>query len=372
MPWVEQHEVVKKYIRKLNSRREYAAVEIYLFCDWAKLTPEQLLELKSDFRNFDAENLIGSFIIANLPFPDTRRWHIVNCVRAFFRRNSKRLDSEETSMECPLAKEHTPPSRMQRVKLFEAAYTLRDRVLIVLFCCTAMAIETVSKLQWLYFEENWQQQELPCINLPSTLLKGHGLGKYRGVRQITFLTPEAKQVLLEYRDWYTQTYGHQWSKDDYVLLQTKRNIGQALPRNEIFKMIIRIRRRAGVSFSSHDGRRIVQTALEDKGVVRNQIQKIKGRKVRGEDSPYSLHEIDKLRGKYRLVLPELEFLAKSQVKMADNEAQRLRSENDDLLIDRQTMKQQITIVLKENVALNQRVDDIDKKLAALQRGDKVL
>jgi len=44
------------------------------------------------------------------------------------------------------------------------------------------------KLKWKHLEENWENIELPCVNVPSELIKGHGIGKYKSVRQMTFFT----------------------------------------------------------------------------------------------------------------------------------------------------------------------------------------
>jgi hypothetical protein len=66
---------------------------------------------------------------------------------------------------------------------------------------SALALETLSRLRFFHFEENWPNQEIPHISLPSDLVKGHGKGKYRGVRQKTFITPAAKKILIEYKQW---------------------------------------------------------------------------------------------------------------------------------------------------------------------------
>ena len=63
--------------------------------------------------------------------------------------------------------------------------------------------------------------------------------------------------------------------------------------------------RANANFTFHDGRRIVQTALENSGCPINWIKKIKGRKVIGEEAPYSKPLIEQLRssmGKLFLIL----------------------------------------------------------------------
>ena len=149
------------------------------------------------------------------------------------------------------------------------------------------------------------KQDIPHISLPGTALKGHGKGKYRGVRQETFITPEAKTVLIEYREWFSKTFRYVWQIDDPVFLTIK---GGLEPMQEFAITVLHIADRAEVKFSIHDGRRIVQTALENKGCPNNWIKKIKGRKCSGEESPYSRPAIEQLREMYRRALPELEFL----------------------------------------------------------------
>jgi len=76
--------------------------------------------------------------------------------------------------------------------------------------------------------------------------------------------------------------------------------------------MVNLSKRAGVKYGIHDGRIIVQTALENVKVSPQWIRKIKGRKVKGEESPYSKPAIEQLRAKYREALPELEFLSQPQ------------------------------------------------------------
>jgi hypothetical protein len=117
-------------------------------------------------------------------------------------------------------------------------------------------------------------------------LKGHGKGKYRD---------------------YMTKHGVLWNEDMPVFLSIEQP-HEPLKYQAVGNAILRISKSARVGFGAHDGRRIVETALENVGTPRNWIQKIKGRKVRGEDSPYSKPAIEQLRKKYREALPELEFL----------------------------------------------------------------
>ena len=307
--WAKNYPCAMTYLSTLNSRQESAAISLFHFCTWSKLDPNQLLAMKDDRNCLDAEKLLDSLKDAEVIFPPRRKWHVVAIVRGFFRSNYKALEQQAgRGMAYNPQEPHSLPTKVDRRALFKACYNPRDKTLIMFGCCTALALEALSELRWSHFEENWQDQDIPNMNIPSALLKGHGKGKYKQTRQLSFLTPEAKQVVIEYRDWMTQTFSYQWKETDHVFLSVKRNIGEPLTKRMISKISTKISQRAGVEFSLHDSRRIVQTALENAGCSQNWIKKAKGRKVSGEESPYSKPSIEQLRQKYREALPDLKFL----------------------------------------------------------------
>ena len=375
LPWVEKYDSVKNYLSKLNSCRDRAAVDLYFFCEWSHLTPDELLALKNSFESLDAEKLLDKFVYSKVAFPDTRKWHITMKVRGFFRANYKTLASSAGKMEYPPAKGSNLLVKQKRKVFFESAYNLRDKAIVMASCCSAMALETLSKLRWYHFEEDWINQETPHISIPSDLLKGHGKGKYRGVRQETFLTPEAKRILVDYREWFSRTFGHKWTDDDYVFLEVKKDVGQPLEYLMIAKVMVKLSKRSGVKFSVHDGRRIVQTALESVNTSNNWIKKVKGRKVSGEESPYSKPNIEQLRGKYREALPELEFLSESNVNVKKlEELEHKLSEKDQviesLVRNGTELKEKMQKIegSREGIeALLKRVMDLETKLG---RGDE--
>lgn len=309
MPWANKYESLKTYLSRLNSRKARAALSVFDFCDWAGLNPDELLALKSSYESLKAERLLDKFVYSKLDMPDSKKWLAVNAVRGFFRANYRQLASQAGKMEYVHVKPQRLPTKRQRLGLYKAAYNPRDKALVLVVCCSAIARGTIAHLRWSHFEENWQQQEIPHISIPSEILKGHGRGKYRGIRQETFLTPETKQALIDYRKWFSKTFNHTWLEDEHVFLSIRDNVGDPLTTNGLCTTIGLLVKRSGVKFGIHDGRRIVETALENVSTPRNWIQKVKGRKVRGEDSPYSKPAIKQLRDKYREALPELEFLS---------------------------------------------------------------
>jgi hypothetical protein len=308
LEWAQQHDPVTTYLSKINADKARAATDIYLFCEWAGKTPEELLALKTGYEAGDAEKLLDKFVKAKLDFPATRKWQIIQKIRGMFRKNYKVLASGAGSMEYPNSTVHRQPTIAKRKRFYESAYNPRDRAIVALCSCTGMALETLSMLKWSNFEEDWQNKEIPHISIPPEMLKGKGKGKFRGTRQESFVSPEAKKILIDYRRWYSENFGKTWTEDDYVLLQTKRHVGEPLNYYMIGKVMLKLSKRSGVAWSSHDGRRILQTALESVETPNNWIKIFKGRKVSGAEAPYSQPMIEQLRTKYKEALPLLQFL----------------------------------------------------------------
>jgi hypothetical protein len=362
MPWTEKYPTVLNYLSKINSYRERAATDLYLFCEWAGKTPDELLAMKSSFESLEAEKLLDKFVYSKVAFPDTRKWQITMKVRGFYRANYRSLASSAGKMEYPPAKPQNAPSKKKRKAFFESCYNPRDEALVMTVSCSALAVETLSMLRWYHFEEDWEKQEIPHISVPSDLLKGHGKGKYRGVRQETFLTPEAKAVFIRYREWFSKTFKHKWTEDDYVFLSTKRNIGEPITRSVMAVRMTRLSERSGIPWSIHDGRRIVQTALENVGTSSNWIKKVKGRKVSGEESPYSKPNIEQLRQKYREALPDLEFLneADSTLKGKLEELSAKAAEKDQiidsLVQNKGREREEFGLLLRRLLALEKKLD----------------
>ena len=330
--WASHHLSVLNWLKKLNGAKANRAYLLMLYCDWAKKVPDELLSLKSSYEARDAEGLLDRFV-TECPYPESTVWNCVNAVRSFYRCSYRELQREAGRMEYVAKRTPRTPGREKRMLLYENCFNPRDRAIICVACTSGMALETLSNLKWLHFEEDWASQDCPHISIPPELVKGHGKGKYRGVRQETFLTPLAKRELIKYREWMTRMYGVVWGEGMNVFLTLEKPYGP-LGYQSLSRAVEYIGRRAHVPFSIHDGRRLVETALENVGTPRNWIQKIKGRKVRGEDAPYSKPAIEQLRGKYREVVGDLEFLGASQARVTDKERKVL-----DLLSDPEVFKE---------------------------------
>ena len=339
LEWAKQFPGVVVYLNQINRDREAHAQYLWFYCEWAKLNPEQLLKLKDDINCLDAERMLDAFVGTNkilLPsneegklveLPTSQKWHTAVSVRGFFRVNYRDLRKQAGKMYYYGQKEQRCPKPDARRKLYHASYSLRNKSLILLSMTTAIARETMTLLKWSYLEDNWQKADLPYMLLPGEILKGRGLGKYHGTKQVAFLTPQTKQHLIEYREWFSRAFSYQWKDDDYIFLCEFKLLRKPMTLNAMSKIICSISRRAGVPFGIHDGRRILQTSMEAFGTSQNWIKKLKGRKPANEEAPYSKPAIEELRKKFREALPSLEFLEPDASELND-----LKAQNEELIM----------------------------------------
>ncbi len=220
-------------------------------------------------------------------------------------------------------KPYNKPRKEDLRKLWIWAQNPRDKALLTFVCSTAIAKETLVNLKWKHLEENWEKVELPCINVPGELLKGHGRGRYKGVKQVTFLTPEAKRDLLNYKEWIEKKLRRKLTAEDNIFLNTFKPYSP-VKYGRLGTLIWRLSKAAGIPFSWHDARRYVNTALEEIRMPPNWARKVRGRKVRGEEAPYSLPAVKQLREKFEEAVTLLEFTSKETSKFSPEEARRLR------------------------------------------------
>ena len=306
--WAEKHSLVKNWLAKVQTP-EHRGYLFAMFCDWSGLTPEELYALKDDPKSLEAEYLLDRFVAdEEAPFTESVKWGIIQAVKSFFSHNYRDLAKKSGRIIVTRKRPQRKPSKEELVRLWKACYTPRDRALITFVNSTAIAKGTLCQLTWSEFEEGWEDQEIPCIVVPAEKLKGHGIGRWQGIKQVTFLTPEAKKELIEYKEWMEERMGRGFTKDDRVWLDVYEPY-KPLTHSGLGMLIWKLSKRAGVKFSWHDARRYVETALEEAKINPNWLRKIRGRKVRGEESPYSKPAIEQLRAAFREAVSALQFLS---------------------------------------------------------------
>ena len=349
--WKDVTAFRKKYAKvdlwaKKLQRSKNVVYDLMVFCWWADKTPDELLALKDDRESREAELLLDAFVTSDIPeIPKTSQWRTSVSVKSFFKHSYRALESAAGIMTCEKVKPYYTPTKDEVKRLVDAGYNPRDRLLPGFACVTGIAVETLTHLIWGHLEEDWEQQEIPHLSLPDTMIKGHGRGKYKGVRQETFVTPEVKKLLLEYKQWYERKFGEVSGNDPLII--NVRGPKKAMGMSDLRQVSGLLKERTGLPFSWHDGRRFLETALEQVNVHPNWARKIRGRKVRGEEAPYSKPKIEQLRQSYKEALPHLTFMTptvdlEARVKAVEKVLESIPPEQRELM-----KKYGITMMRKE-------------------------
>lgn len=354
--WAKKHPLVMRWLKKLQ-KREQSAYFFFLFCDWAKLTPAKLLALKADRNKLDAEYLLDKFVTGE-PYPQSVTWNCVMAARSFFKHHYKSLEPEAGRIALDRVKALRKPTKEKLHKLWKAAANPRDRALVSFVNSTAIARETLVNLKWHHIEKDWEDADLPHIGIEDKLLKGHGRGRMRSVEQHTFLTREAQEDLKDYKEFWERRTGMKFT-DDMNIFWTINKPYQPLSYTDLTTVARALCRRSGVKFGWHDGRRYVQTACEEANINPNWMKKIKGRKVRGEEAPYSRPAIEQLREAFRRAVPHLLFRTVAP-RMSEEERRK------------QTLRDLLRIQLKDNPKELARIENVLAKAKTMQEIDEAL
>jgi len=304
--WAKNYPRVMTWIAKLQ-KRDFNAWCLWLYCKTMNKNPDELLALKSDPRSKEAEYLLDSFVAdERIQIPHGIRFNVAAAVKSFYTHNYLDLARASGKIEQGKLKPYRKHTKEELLKIYRQTQNPRDRALITFTWSTGIARETLVNLQWNHLDADWEKQEIPHIGIPDKLLKGHGHGRYKGVEQHTFLTPEAKRDLIEYKEWLERVKGLKVMPEDHIFVETHPPYKQ-LDYATLSGISRKLAKRSGVEFSWHDARRYVETALEEIKINPNWARKIRGRKVRGEEAPYSRPAIEQLREKYKEAIPLLQF-----------------------------------------------------------------
>jgi hypothetical protein len=131
-------------------------------------------------------------------------------------------------------------------------------------------------------------------------------------------------MLLKYKDWRESR--DEKIKDESPLFAALYRSPRRLKAREIRFIIKSACDGKPFFFSPHDLRRFTQTQLEQARVQPNWIRKMLGKKVGGEEAPYSQPKIDQLRDAYRGAIPFLTLEPETQVSEFDRRKQGIKDQ----------------------------------------------
>ena len=347
--WLTSFPSGKTWLNKLgspNTKRQFTNY-FKIYCDTVQKTPEELINLKVEglqnvgtAKEFQAENLLENFF-SECKMKPTAKLMLKNAVFSFYKHNRRALEGQTASN----IKNETPESKMRKPTLedLEALESVttstRDKALIWFLASTSCRVGTLILLKWQDLKPTENMNVPFMLEIESKRLKGSGIGKYKGLKQITFLHRFAYEKLDAYKQ-EAKAKGYDL-KEDSPLFCAYYNQGKIQGLgikgiNQIFDFLslkafgdLEKKR-----FSPHDLREFFQSALESANIQENMISPIMAHKIKGIAQNYSSHDFKELLSKYESALPYLvpksvQELQDELIKSETEKEKRIGLRNDD-------------------------------------------
>jgi integrase len=318
--WINGFATGKTWQNKLGSKltKQKFAGYFKIYCDTIEKTPDQLIAIKIEGlqnvgteKEFQAENLLENFFAESKMLP-TAKLMLKNAVFSFYKHNRRALEGQTASNiknETPESKKRNP-SLEDLVTLESVCRSARDKALIWFIASTSCRIGTVSLLKWSDLKPTENDNVPFMLEIESSRLKGAGIGKYKGLKQITFLHKFAHDKLEAYKQ-EAQKKGYDLKPDSPLFIAywsqgkirplTSKAMGCLFDDFSLAAWGDLEKKR----FSPHDLREFFQSALESAKIQENLIAPVMAHKVKGIAASYSSHEIEELLKNYESALPYL-------------------------------------------------------------------
>jgi len=297
------------------------------YCNWARLNPHQLLDERRQDKmkgEHEAEKRLDRFVVES-ELSHNLKWSIVIAVKSFYKGNFEDLSKGCGKISMLRQKPIRTPEEPDISMMIRDA-PLRDKVLLLVLRDTGMREGSLAKLRWFHVWSElfdfktgdlvWNHITPVLIRLTAKELKG----RYPENQQICFLSPQTVELLLEYKNSLKLRQERLIKPDEFIFVSDhhvkgKKGVFQPIGVKGIAYTVRSAAKRVGKNFSPHDIRRLNQTALEKSQISFNWTRKMLGRRVRGEEDPYSQPKIEDLRQAFVRVLPFLAPEMKVTVEM---------------------------------------------------------
>lgn len=326
--WILRYESGRNWVSKLPSKDTKRIFIRCLdrYCKAVKMNPDELIAFKIDgLRNvateteFQAERLLEKYL-ANVNLTQSMKEMQKNAIISFYKHNWRNLNPNVASnIEKPEAKKRTP--KIEDIQSLEANTTnSRDKAIIWFFASTAVRIGTFLKLKWSDLQPTNDIEVPYSLTIESNRLKGAGIGKFKGLKQITFIHKLAAEKLEAYKAEATRK-GYKFEESSPIFIGYKnKKVVKPITQPAVNQVYDNASLSAWKDletkrFSPHDNRDFIQTQLENAGVNANIIAPIMAHKPRNAvDSHYSSHDVSELLGKYKSALNYLLPVSVEKVK----------------------------------------------------------
>ncbi|MGD0202460.1 MAG: hypothetical protein ABSC20_00960 [Candidatus Bathyarchaeia archaeon] len=385
--WILKFESGKNWIPKLPSRhtKRIFIRALQKYCQAVKQNPDELINLKIEGlkavateKEFGAERQLETYL-RNSGMTDSVKAESKNAIISFYKHNWRNLNPNVASdIEPPEAKKRTPT--IEDIQALDANMTTsRDKALVWFFPSTAVRIETLTKLTKRDLKPTGDSEVPYYMEIESARLKGSGIGKYKGIKQITFVHKLAWQRLEDYfaeakRKGYNLTdssplfiaYKGHFSKEEKKLavkpkrirVMTQGAINQVYDNGSLSAWKDLEQKR----FSPHDFRDFLESSLESAGIDKNLRDPMMAHKVRGVDKHYSSHEILEMKDKYKTALP---YLLPQSVEKLKAEADKVKEENEKRI---KFLEQRL---LDNGLSINKMLTDFNQLKATFEELQKL-
>jgi hypothetical protein len=202
--WIQQFTSGKIWFSKLTSeetKRNYSR-GLQGYCQEVNKNPDELLKLKPTFVEIvfmmqksngteiinenAADDLLENFF-AESKLTASAKFGYKTAIFSFYKHNRRDLKSGTASnIVAPEYKQRCPEMN-DIIALENAMTTARDKFLVWFLASTAFRVGTLGKLLWKDLQPT-EDKEIPYqLVIDSVRLKGSGVGRYRGLKQVAFL-----------------------------------------------------------------------------------------------------------------------------------------------------------------------------------------
>lgn len=379
LAWLKGFSSSNQWIKGIRSQETLDNYTKYLhqYCQAVQKNPDELIALKVEgLRNiatekeFQAEQLLNNYLYDNTDLTINIKLSVWNAVKSFYKANWRELNKNVGKELTKPEPDPRTPKMKDIIEMEEAMTYHRDKAILWFVESASCRQGTTIKLNWKDLkptsellkhtrdegqstrslqEDSQIAKEVPFyLEIESERLKGAGKGKYKGVKQISFLHHFAVKKLEAYKEEL---------KKRNITITPDAPIFVALESNQHNRKGDRLTQLQSIfwnasvmawqegekMFSAQDFRDVLQSALENANVHPNIASPMLAHKVKGVDKHYSNHDIVEFLFAFRSALPWLLPQTVEKVTAKLDEEQR-----------------RLSIVENRNTTLEKKVDDMSQ------------
>jgi integrase len=368
--WILSFESGRQWLNKLSAPITKMQFTSYLkqYCKAVKKTPDELINLKMEglknvgtAKEWQAENLLETFF-SKSKLSKSAKLNLRNAVFSFYKHNRRDLQKQTASNvkdETPESKKRNPS--LEDLKALEdKAHLAKDKALIWFIASTSCRVGTVVLLKWEDLKPTENVNVPFSLEIESSRLKGSGVGKYKGLKQITFVHKYAYEKLEAYKK-EAKLLGYDLKPESplFIAYRQKGEIQQLSDKaiNALFTnlSLMAFEDLETKRFSPHDLREFFQSSLESSGMQENLICPIMAHKAKGISQSYSSHNYKELMEKYETALP---YLIPQTVEKVKAELEETKTEQQ---VQIESMKAEHK---KEKEEQNKKIEELEDHFEA--------